>query len=92
MTYEEAMKAATRGYKVAPMGSHGYYVYKPPEMGYRRVTICKFGNWWDEDFHPTPIDKLRVWEIYDKSLLKMVKDFFKQALGKKKMQLSSNPS
>lgn len=93
MTLDEALKAATRGYKVAPVGLHGFYVYHVEGMGFRRVILnnyAGFTTFWDEAYHATPYDHMRTWEIYDKSLLTKVKNFIKQAFMNKK--LSSNPA
>lgn len=95
MTLDEALKAATRGYKVAPVGKHGYYVYYGEGVGFRRVVLSKhigFATFWDETFQPTPYDHMRTWEIYDKSLLTIVKNFIKQAFKNKNQKLSSNPA
>lgn len=95
MTLDEALKAATRGYKVAPMGKHGFYVYHSEGVGFRRVKLNNhigFMTYWDEAFHPTPYDDMRTWEIYDKSLSTSVKNFIKQAFKNKNQKLSSNPA
>lgn len=97
MTYDEAMKAATRGYKVAPLGLHGFFVYHHAEMGYRRVTVTKlkggFGStFWDEEYHPGLHDTMRVWDIYDKGPLTMIKNIIERALRSSKLKLSSNPA
>ncbi|AAX78806.1 hypothetical protein RB43ORF284c [Escherichia phage RB43] len=44
MTHEEAMKAATRGFKVAPVGKAGFFVYYTAEAGFRRITIGNVGT------------------------------------------------
>ncbi|UIW12285.1 MAG: hypothetical protein [Enterobacter phage ENC20] len=97
MTHDEAMKAATRGFKVAPMGKAGFFVYHSAEIGFRRVKVTKLkgccgSTFWDEDYVATPYELMRVWDIYDKSPMTKVKDFINRALGKSKLKLSSNPA
>lgn len=97
MTHDEAMKAATRGFKVAPVGKAGFFVYHRPEIGFRRVKVTKLkgccgSTFWDEDYVATPYDRLRVWDIYDKSPMTKVKDFIDRALSSLKLKLSSNPA
>lgn len=91
MTHDEAMKAATRGFKVAPVGKAGFFVYHSVEAGFRRVTIGNIG-YWNEDYVPTPYELMRVWDIYDKSPMTKIKDFINRALGNLKLKLSSNPA
>ena len=91
MTHDEAMKAATRGFKVAPVGLQGFFVYHSVEAGFRRITIGNVG-YWNDDYVPTPYELMRVWEIYDKSPMTKVKDFINRALSSLKLKLSSNPA
>lgn len=91
MTHEEAMKAATRGFKVAPVGKAGFFVYYTAEAGFRRITIGNVG-YWNDEYIPTPYELMRTWDIYDKSPMTKVKDFINRALEKTKLKLSSNPA
>lgn len=91
MTHDEAMKAATRGFKVAPVGLQGFFVYHSVEAGFRRITIGNIG-YWNDEYVPTPYELMRVWDIYDKSPMTKVKDFINRALSSLKLKLSSNPA
>lgn len=91
MTHDEAMKAATRGFKVSPVGKAGFFVYHSVEAGFRRVTIGNVG-YWNDEYVPTPYELMRVWDIYDKSPMTKVKDFIDRALRGLKLKLSSNPA
>lgn len=96
MTHDEAMKAATRGFKVAPVGLHGFFVYHSVEAGFRCVKLTKLkcggSTFWDEEYVARPYDLMRVWDIYDKSPMTKVKDFINRALSNMKLKLSSNPA
>ncbi|QUL76921.1 hypothetical protein [Escherichia phage UPEC03] len=85
------MKAATRGFKVSPVGKAGFFVYHSVEAGFRRVTIGNVG-YWNDEYVPTPYELMRVWDIYDKSPMTKVKDFIDRALSGLKLKLSSNPA
>ena len=91
MTHDEAMKAATRGFKVAPVGKAGFFVYHSVEAGFRRITIGNVG-YWNDEYVPTPYELMRVWDIYDKSPMTKAKDFINRALSSLKLKLSSNPA
>lgn len=91
MTHDEAMKAAVRGYKVAPVGKAGFFVYHNVLTGYRRITVGNVG-YCSDDYVPTPYELMRVWDIYDKSPMTKVKDFVNRALSSLKLKLSSNPA
>lgn len=80
MTFDEAMRAAKRGCKVAPIG-RPFFVYYHDSAGYRRVTLG--GSARNEDYVPDPWDKLKVWDIYEKN--SPVMNFFKaikRAIGR----------
>lgn len=96
MNYEEAMKAARRGHKVAPRNRDFfvYYVEETTDFGcYRRVSIGNIGQCWDEDFHPTVYEKMMTWELYQKDPLRKLKEFIQRVSKRLQLnQLSSNPS
>lgn len=97
MNYEEAMKAARRGHKVAPksLAFFVYYVEENSDFGtYRRVTPGNLGrSWTDEDFHPTAYEKMASWVMYKKDPLRKLKEFIQRVSKRLQLnQLSSNPS
>lgn len=97
MNYEEAMKAARAGHKVAPanLSFFVYYHEENSDFGtYRRVTPGKFGStWMDEDFHPSVYEKMMTWVIYKKDPLSSIKNAIKRVFGNKlQLNFSSNPS
>jgi len=90
MKLDEALKAAARGYKVAPMCKKGFFVYHS-QNGFRRVIVSKhagFSTYWDEEFIPSPFEKMMVWEIYSKNPLALITNFLKRVFGKDKVALT----
>lgn len=100
MNFEEAMKAARQGHKVAPK-SLAFFVYYEEEASdfgcYYRVTPGKFGrSWVEENYYSTPYEKMMSWVVYKKDPLETIKKLVKRVFGKNpKLRLNrslANPS